>query len=496
MSFTNWPENIQNNNVDIHYPINDTEIINVLNQARDNNKIVRVVGSSHSTSPVVSDSTEKLTLISLRHYQLTPENATINHQNMTVTVNAGWTLGKLYDVLNPHRYFLQTQPASSAFTVGGVVSLPIHGCRLGASFISDSITQITLIDMDGKYVTKTDQDDDFNTYRINLGIFGVIINVTFKLNHIKNIKTQVKIYDHVFLENAKINRDIMSNKLHTIITSCYETKIKYNHSFLDLHNNQWLSIDWEPTDEASLIYIDTPEKEEVTKENFFEDIHQYVLPNYREDKLYLKLLGKIIMGSIYGFIQKNSFEDHDMFWVGTGTRVFFLSYLIPIHTEGEEINLDNLYSALEVIMKQVNHAKRFNIDFPIDIRFVCSSNLSLASPIRSEKKNVYMALDLTCSGANLDLSAHVNKCKILDCIFKMDFKGLNKDFRKYYYEVQETWKKLGGIPHYAKLFGFDSPTGNPFEPSQINNILNPKVKAILREKSQPLFVNKFILQLI
>ena len=496
MSFTNWPENIHNDNVIIHYPTNDDEIINILNQARDNNKIIRVVGSSHSTSPAVSNSKEKLSLISLSQYQLMPENLTIDHKELTVRVNAGWTLGKLYDQLNVYRYFLETQPASSAFTVGGVISMPIHGSRLGASYISDTITEITFIDMSGKRITKTILDNDFNTYRINLGLFGVVISVTFKVNHIKNIKTKVKLYSDVFLANGKFNRDIMSDKLNEIIKDCYGTKIRYNHSFLDMHNNKWLSTDWKPTDQEPGIYIDTKEQEEVTKEKAFEGFHRYIVPHYRENKTYLKLLGATMLGSIYGFIKKNTFEDHDMFWVSTGTRVFFLSYLIPIHTEGDEINLDNLCSALEVIMEHVNTANKFNIDFPIDIRFVCSSNLSLASPIRNQKKTVYMALDLTCAAANLDLSANVKTCKLFDCMFGMDFKGLNKDFRRYYYEIQEAWKQLGGVPHYAKLFGFSSATGNPFEPAQISNILGPDVKDILRKQAQPLFMNKFVEQLL
>lgn len=495
-SFTNWSENIQNKNGIIYYPANDEEIINIINQARNRNKIIRVVGSKHSTSPAITNSNEKLLLISLHNYQLKPENITIDHRNMKVRVNAGWTLGKLYDELNVHRYFLETQPASSAFTIGGITSMPVHGSRLGASYISDSITEVTFIDMYGKYITKTDQEDDFNIYRINLGIFGVVISVTFKIQHIENIKTHVKLYSNVFLDNGKFNRDLMFDKISSIINACYSKEVRYCHSFLDFHNNQWLSIDWNSTNEEPAIYIDTKEKEEVTKEKFIEDFHHYFKPNYLQDKNYLKLLGKVMIGAIYGFIKKNSFEDHDMFWVGTGARVFFMSYLIPIHTEGEEINLDNFCSALEIIMEKVNHANRFTIDFPVDIRFVCSSNLSLASPIRSEKKKVYMALDLTCSGTNLDLSANVNRSPFLECIFGMDFKGLNKDFRRYYFEVEQVWKRLGGVPHYAKLFGFESPTGNPFESEQINAILSPEVKARLKEKAQPLFVNDFISQLI
>jgi FAD/FMN-containing dehydrogenase len=184
-NFKNWSGNIENKGAIIHYPVDNDEIKNLISTANDNNEKIRVVGSSHSASPTICKSNEKIMLISLHKYHLDDNDITINDDN-TVTVNAGWTLGQLYDNLNIGKYYLETQPASSAFTIGGIITMPIHGSRLGASLIADSMTEITLIDMYGKHIKKTEKDDDFNLYRNNLGIFGIITSVSFKIQHIEN----------------------------------------------------------------------------------------------------------------------------------------------------------------------------------------------------------------------------------------------------------------------------------------------------------------------
>src|SRR5690554_1051958 len=97
--FINWCENIINHNVDIFYPKNDQEIKNIIEKAHYNSKKIRVTAQRHSQSPVVCNSDEELYLIDLKKYKLEPKNFSIkkSKKGIRVTVNAGWTLGHLYD---------------------------------------------------------------------------------------------------------------------------------------------------------------------------------------------------------------------------------------------------------------------------------------------------------------------------------------------------------------------------------------------------------------
>uniref|UniRef100_A0A6C0C8I4 FAD-binding PCMH-type domain-containing protein n=1 Tax=viral metagenome TaxID=1070528 RepID=A0A6C0C8I4_9ZZZZ len=494
-NFKNWCGNIENKGAIIYYPVDDIELKNLISMARDGGDKIRVVGSSHSASPTICKSNEKVMLLSLHKYHLHDNDITINDDN-TVTVNAGWTLGKLYDNLNIGKYYLETQPASSAFTIGGIVTMPIHGGRLGASLIADSMTGITLMDMNGKYISKTDKDEDFDIYRNNLGIFGIITSVTFKIQHIENFHIHINCHSDVFQDDGHVNRSAVESKFKELIMACFEPDVKYHHSFLDFHNNTWTTIDWIATDKKPKIYINTPEINEIKMANVVEEFHKYIVPNYRKNKSYLKMLGKIYMFSIVASIKKNSFEDRDMFWVSTGTRVLFMSYFIPIHTEDEELDMTKLYTALEVVMDTVKKGQAFNVDFPSDIRFVVSSDKSIVSPVYKNKKTVYLAIDLTCSAANINFEKKSTGCQILEFFHADNHDELNDDFRKFFARIEHKWLSLGGIPHFAKMFGFTTSKQNPFDANKIENIFSAETKKILQKNAQPLFVNSFAQKLI
>src|SRR2546430_230449 len=90
--FKNWSENIHNNTSKIQYPRNDTDIKNIIINSKNIDKIIRVIGSSHSVSPIVSDNNERdIVFISLEKYNLyskdtdTIQNIIIDNGNSTVT---------------------------------------------------------------------------------------------------------------------------------------------------------------------------------------------------------------------------------------------------------------------------------------------------------------------------------------------------------------------------------------------------------------------------
>ena len=494
-TFTNWSGNIRNN-TDILYPINDADLIRMIAKAVDKEKVIRVIGSAHSISGTVCQPNEsKLLLISLKKYRLglgqPEEQIVIDHEKMTVMVNAGVTLGALYERLDDYSYFLETQPASPAFTIGGVVSMPVHGGRLGGSLIADTIIGMTLIDMYGT-VTKSETDVDMDLYRLSLGMLGIITSVTFRIHQMKDIKCDITTYQNVFSGNRVDGKQVDEFFTDTI-NKCLSTDKEwyYNHSFLDFHNNKLLTVNWKSSDINPIIDIDVENAEKITV--LPTDIIQNVFyPDYRESPSYLKILGKIVRLGVEGSVVKNRCGDNDMLWVTTGTRVYFMSYFIPIHTAGEPIDLTKLYRAFEIVKNQIDTAirdkKTFNIDFPTDIRFVVSNNRCKASPIYNpEKKIVYMVVDLTTGPSNIELmTKNINK----------HYKQLNSDFREFYGSVEREWRELGGMAHYSKLFGFTDSNSDPFDESGLKLVFDPELKSILKNKAQPVFVNRFVRNLI
>lgn len=484
--FTNWSENIKNKNAKLFYPENDDDIRRIIKLAKQNNSKIRVTGTGHSQTPLVCDSDESIYLVSLKNYQLEPANINIDHDNLTVEVNAGWQLGQLYDKLSNYNYYLETHTAAPVFTIGGIVNNTIHGSRLGASLMSDSVIAITLIDANGDKITKTNEDKDFNLYTLSFGLFGIVTSVTFRILKLY-MEAKIINYYNIFDPNNKVKRNILDDFFKDIINKCLnESIVVYNHSFIDYHNDALISLEWFSGNDSRSV-INTKEINNVYKVMTLSTILENISKNYRTNNTILKSLGKVTRYEIEFGVEKNLQEDKDMFWVDFGTRSYFMSYFIPIHVEGTPINLDNLYMAIEAVTSEVKKTnKHFNIDLPCDIRFVCSSKNSILSPIyTTDKKIVYASIDILNMANNL----HLNDKESY-------FNGeLNRDFRQFYHNVEQKWIALGGVPHLAKVFGFGGTDNKPFDKTIVTNIYGTDTKEIVRNKMQPLFVNNFLSEL-
>ena len=484
MNFKNWSENIINKTKILH-PRNDNDIKAIIYSAKRLKKHVRVAGSMHSMSPVIVDSYENnIMIISLDSYHR-ESDIIIDHKNMIVTVNAGFKLAALYDELNKHNYLLETQPASSAFSIGGIVSMPVHGCRLGSGIIADYVVAMTLIDGACRDIYKSEMSPDFDLYRANYGILGIVTSVSFKIIKVNNIHAITSVFYNIFNDDLKINKDFLNLYFTRIIEKCLKPDlISYCHCFVDFHGGCLLAVNWIDDVVEYNVKEKYPDESEVYKlqvpELFLEKFHK----NFRSDSTILYSAGKIARDAIMYNIEKNMRQDRDMFWVDLASRVHFMSYFIPVH-DGN-LKLDNLYRALEVVMETVKkfQNQNFNIDLPLDIRFVTSSDKSKLSPIyNKEKKIVYAALDLVCTGYSLEtdekrITKHNDE--------------INTLYRKFFSIVEEQWIALGGVPHSAKVFGFSNEQLDTFNNKSIQTLLSNEIKDELRGKYQNIFMNKFI----
>lgn len=494
-TFENWSGNLVNKNVLIKFPKDDSEIKTIIREAKDKNMKIRVAGSCHSQSPTVCDNDEtNIIIISLRDYNIPDGNIKIDHTNMTVTVNAGLKLADLYDELNKYNYLLHTQTASSAFTIGGIISMPVHGSRLGAGLIPDTVVSLTLIDSNEQNITKTDSDLDFNLYRLNPCLFGILTSVTLQIIKVNNLSASLTNYYNVFYDTTNLFKENRFNAIiKNYIDKCLNPPIQpeYVQMFVDYHNNTLVSIEWKDDDHEHIVKEEYKESTDVYRVQPLDTLFSTFDKKFRQSKTQLKALGIGSRIAMAYNIESNMNEDRDMFWASTAITVQFLAYYIPVYIDGQ-YKIDNLYKAINFVMNKVNEykTKKFNIDIPGDIRFVTSDSKCLLSPIYKNKesgKNVYVVIDLVSSTANISLdSTKISCCN----------KDLNKDFRQFYYDIEQYWISLGGKVHWGKLYGFNSPTGDPFDENFTKNILSNDVKDVLLTKIPDVFKNKFVNNLI
>lgn len=483
--FINWSETIKNHQIEVFYPHDDNEIRNIIEKAKKNNRQLRVVGMGHSISPLVCDKDEKLYLVSLNQYHATPFDIAINEKEMTVEVNAGWQLGRLYDELSKKNLFLPTHPDIPVFTIGGVINNTIHGSRLGSSLMSDDVIALTLIDEKGNKVTIEKGDKDFELYVLSFNLLGIVTSVKFRVERI-SLEARLVNYYHI-LEGTRLKREVLDEFFQQIIYRCLQTtSASYNHSFIDCHNGILLSIDWYQGNHSDFVVDDYREIDSVYKIRFLDILLGGLIKNYRQKEKILKLLGKMSRHQIAFGVEKNLQQDRDMFWIDYGVKTIFMSYFIPIHVEGEQINLDKLYAAIEVVTTEIQKSKEekkhFNLDLPIDIRFVSSSQHAALSPIyQPDKKVIYASIEI------INMTNHIS----LDGDDVM-----SREFRQFYHHIEQKWIALGGIPHLGKIFGFTGPNNKPFDESFVRSLYSTNVKNILKSKISPLFTNRFMSNLL
>jgi FAD binding domain len=493
-SFTNWSENIHNK-IEIKFPTHDKEIIELIHKAKEKQQHIRVVGSGHSISPVICYSHEQnLMLISLRDYKLHPQDIIIDHKNKLVQVNAGWTLAQLYQSLNEYNYFLETQPTNYSLTISGITCMPVCGSHLSSSFIADSLISMTLIDMHGNNVIKHNTEDDFDLYRVNLGLFGIVTSLTFRLREMNTLLPQLTTHYNIFYEDvSKIKKNILDNYFKDKIYKCFypdRSTSEYMNCFIDFHNNILVCLDWKNEPRRISPKGHYPDTGYIYKLEALDFFFKNIDKDFRQNEMILNMLGKGLRFDLMFNIEQNAQNQADMLLPTLDLRTYSMSYFIPLCMEGEDLNLDKLYEPIEFVMETIRKFKKQNstyaLDFLADFSFVVSTNKSIISPIyHKHKKIVYISLQITTLADNLELiTNNVSSSKLI--------KQLNKDFRKFFHTIEQKWISLDGVPHWAKMFGFDAQHKDPFSKKIISELLNPELKKQLKAKAQSLFMNDFM----
>ena len=392
--------------------------------------------------------------------------------------------------MNKYNYLLETQPASSAFSIGGICCMPVHGGRLGSSLISDTVTEIRFINESGNEIIKTENDENFDLYRLNVGIFGIITHITLKIIKIKGLKAETKTIYNIFNKTEysgyKINRILLDDYIkEKIEKSLKNGTIEYNQCFVDFHNNCILGLDWKESEIDCKITKECPDITKITKystiDMFFSDLDK----NYRGNQDLLDTAGKIIRYDICYNVEKNMQKNRDMFWVKSASRALFMSYFIPVYIEGIGMTIDNLYFALEYVMNLIEKYKKynFNVDIPSDIRFVITDTKSRLSPLYNKKKIVYATIEILSGASNLETNSH--NISYFDT-------ELNRLFREFFHDIEKYLLKLDAKPHWAKIFGFSGEKLDAFGEEYIRNLLDFETKEKLYRNMNYLFTNKFI----
>ena len=115
----------------------------------------------------------------------------LDKEAKTVTVQAGMRFNDLNDILREEGLAVNMVTELEIFTIGGMLGSGTHGSTLHkkSNMIADYVTQMKIVDGLGNLRVIT--GEELNAARVNLGVLGVVVEVTIQLEDAFKVRANV-----------------------------------------------------------------------------------------------------------------------------------------------------------------------------------------------------------------------------------------------------------------------------------------------------------------
>ncbi|CAG8591668.1 6496_t:CDS:2, partial [Cetraspora pellucida] len=193
-TWDNWNGKVHVTPNAIFKPSTLDDLKDIVKLAKQNGKTIRCAAQGHSVSDL--SYTQSYLVIVTELTQVTVQEDP--KYGWTVTAEAGTPLSKLDDVLRKHdpSLTLDSETVFDSFRVSGVVAVGAHGAKTSSGIISDQIVSMKIVTASGDVVTFSEEIDkqEFNAAKVNLGLFGIIYSVTFRVQPMYNLRMSDTLY--------------------------------------------------------------------------------------------------------------------------------------------------------------------------------------------------------------------------------------------------------------------------------------------------------------
>jgi len=378
------------NLTDLRTPSSRQEIVDIVNEARQNGRKLRVVGSGHSILPLAIS--EGITL-SLNKYRGVVR---VDLGAKQITVKAGTTLREINTALDSYGLALSVLSCISVQSIAGAFMTGTHGTAVKHGNLATLVVSLEMITADGKVLRINRDDELFNAAVMSLGMLGVISEVTiqaedaFTLREEVNVLTLQECMDQ--FHNMTMSHDYIKLWIDLVSNSCMVSsadKVRKDQS-QPFPNLWWLNL----------------------KMHTFE-ITQWIIAVFPQ-------LASHLMPSIIGtslFFQPNS-------RVGKSFEIFSVPFYESPQTQQElSVDTKDCVKSLETLHQFV-HANRIPVNSFIEIRLVNSDKIWL-SP-----------------------SYNRNSCFLTQIIYR----PTTETFNQYFYDYFDLIFAYHPRPHWGKNF--------------------------------------------
>ncbi len=179
--FRNWAGNEHCHPQKYFQPKTLSDIAAIVKEAALAGKKIRVVGAGHSWSAVACTDDYMINL------DRCDKVISIDKDKKQIRVQAGIRLKQLNKILEENGLALVNLGSVSEQSIAGATATGTHGTGIGFQILSSAIIAVRVINANGEDIEITD-GSRLNAYRVNLGMLGIISEVTLQCTDTFNLK--------------------------------------------------------------------------------------------------------------------------------------------------------------------------------------------------------------------------------------------------------------------------------------------------------------------
>lgn len=172
----------------------EDEIKNIVSKANRHNDKISIAGMQHSQGGQTLYPGG--ILLDMKQYNKILE---LDEKNKLITVHSGVTWADIQSYINPYGLALKVSQSQNIFTVGGSMSVNVHGRDIRNHTLIETVESFRLLNAQGQIldVSRDEHPELFNLVNGGYGLFGVILDVTLQLtkDELYQVTTEAISYD-------------------------------------------------------------------------------------------------------------------------------------------------------------------------------------------------------------------------------------------------------------------------------------------------------------
>ncbi len=185
----------------------EKDLIKIVDSAKRQKETISIAGIQHSQGgqTLYPDGI----LLNMKSYNKILE---LDETKKTITVQSGVTWDDIQRFINPKGLALKVSQSQNIFTVGGSLSVNVHGRDIRHQGLIETVDSFRLLTAEGKiiHVSRTENEELFKLVIGGYGLFGVILDVTLHLtdDELYQIETHSLAFDEY---SEYFQREVIQN---------------------------------------------------------------------------------------------------------------------------------------------------------------------------------------------------------------------------------------------------------------------------------------------